>query len=68
MTKLSSATVTMSRTRTVEVQKCHFVYRLVTNVVLPTMTIDNYDAWYVSVESCDYEEIPVYCLPSEEYK
>ena len=35
MTKLSSATVTMSRTRTVEAQKCHFVYRLVTNVLCP---------------------------------
>ena len=34
---------------------------------LPTMTIDNYDALYESVESCDYGEVPVYRLPLDEY-
>ena len=34
---------------------------------LPTMTIDNYDAWYECVESCDYREVPVYRLPLDEY-
>ena len=34
---------------------------------LPTMTIDNYDAWYECVESCDYREVPVDCLPLDEY-
>ena len=34
---------------------------------LPTMTIDNYDAWYECVESCDYGEVPVDHLPLDEY-
>ena len=32
------------------------------------VTIDDYDAWYIAVESCDYNEVPVFCLPEEEYK
>ena len=62
---LSSATVAISRTRTAEVQKCHQVGFKCT---LPTVTIDDYDAWYKAVESCDYEEVPVYRLPEEDYK
>ena len=30
--------------------------------------IDDYDAWYIAMESCDYDEVPVFCLPEEEYK
>ena len=29
--------------------------------------IDNYDAWYESVESCDYGNIPTFELTQEEY-
>ena len=36
-------------------------------VTLPTMTIDNYDAWYESVESCDYGKIPIFELPQDKY-
>ena len=32
------------------------------------VTIDDYDAWYKAVESCNYEEVPVYRLPEEDYK
>ena len=36
-------------------------------VTLPMMTIGNYDAWYESMESCDYADLPVFRLPTDEY-
>ena len=36
-------------------------------VTLPVTTIDYYDAWYESVESCDYGNIPIFELPPDEY-
>ena len=32
------------------------------------VTIDDYDTWYKAMESCNYEEVPVYRLPEEDYK
>ena len=68
MTNLSSATLTIGGTRTAEVQKCHFCLQVGFKCTLPMVTIDDYDAWYIAVESCDYDEVPVFHLPEEEYK
>ena len=47
--------------------KLKLTLRVGHKVTLPTETIDNYDAWYESVESCNYGKIPIFELPQDKY-